>query len=94
MNMSSFQFQSRFFWASAILECSSIAYHVFYYDGITSILDFSDITPLFVIALVLGVSGALVRLECFKALGPMFTFTLTIQPEHRLVQHGPYAYVR
>ena len=59
-----------------------------------SIFDLSDITALYVIALALGIFGALVRMACFKALGKQFTFDLTVLPEHRLVQHGPYAYVR
>jgi len=38
--------------------------------------------------------GALLRLWCFKALGSLFTFEITINPSHRLVTTGPYARVR
>ncbi|KAI0635417.1 hypothetical protein C8Q77DRAFT_1043478, partial [Trametes polyzona] len=42
----------------------------------------------------LAVSGAMLRLECFRALGALFTFEITISPTHTLVTEGPYAYVR
>ncbi|KAI0265799.1 hypothetical protein BC834DRAFT_955012 [Gloeopeniophorella convolvens] len=50
------------------------------------------------LAFVLGcaataASGAL-RLACYRALGALFTFELTLRPDHRLVTHGPYAAVR
>lgn len=32
--------------------------------------------------------------RCFKSLGSLFTFEITIRPEHELVTHGPYAWVR
>ncbi|EJF61557.1 hypothetical protein DICSQDRAFT_19069, partial [Dichomitus squalens LYAD-421 SS1] len=43
-------------------------------------------------ALALG--GAQLRLACFRALGALFTFELTISPTHTLVTAGPYAHVR
>jgi protein-S-isoprenylcysteine O-methyltransferase Ste14 len=33
-------------------------------------------------------------LRCFNSLGPFFTFEITIRPKHRLITHGPYAWVR
>ncbi|KIP06869.1 hypothetical protein PHLGIDRAFT_13625 [Phlebiopsis gigantea 11061_1 CR5-6] len=38
--------------------------------------------------------GSLLRLTCFRRLGNLFTFDLTIFPTHNLVKSGPYAYVR
>ncbi|KAF8526943.1 hypothetical protein BU17DRAFT_39924 [Hysterangium stoloniferum] len=38
-------------------------------------------------------SGAL-RVWCFKTLGVLFTFEVTLKPSHKLVTSGPYAYVR
>lgn len=38
--------------------------------------------------------GSVIRLVCFRTLGPLFTFELTISPAHSLVTHGPYAIVR
>ncbi|KAI0764662.1 hypothetical protein C8Q74DRAFT_1173734, partial [Fomes fomentarius] len=42
----------------------------------------------------LTAAGALLRLACFRALGALFTFELTIHPAHTLVTSGPYAHVR
>ncbi|KAI0325576.1 ICMT-domain-containing protein, partial [Cubamyces sp. BRFM 1775] len=42
----------------------------------------------------LALLGAALRVACFRALGPLFTFELTISPTHRLVTDGPYAWVR
>ncbi len=43
--------------------------------------------------LATAASGAL-RLACYKTLGKLFTFELTLRSDHRLVTGGPYAYVR
>ncbi|KAJ6592663.1 hypothetical protein B0H19DRAFT_1215350 [Mycena capillaripes] len=51
-------------------------------------------TPLFVVGVIAVVLGASIRLSCFHALGELFTFDLTIHPQHRLVTSGLYAYVR
>jgi len=50
------------------------------------------------VAFVLGclataASGAL-RLACYKAMGSLFTFELTLRTDHRLVTGGPYSFVR
>ncbi|KAI0084952.1 hypothetical protein BDY19DRAFT_878278, partial [Irpex rosettiformis] len=41
-----------------------------------------------------AILGNLLRQRCFKELGPLFTFEVTIQPDHKLITTGPYAYVR
>lgn len=51
-------------------------------------------TPTTVIGASLVVFGSLLRLTCFRTLGQLFTFDLTILPKHILVTSGPYAYVR
>lgn len=53
-----------------------------------------QVTPSFIIGVVAVVLGSYLRLDCFKALGQMFTFDLTIHPEHTLVTNRFYAYVR
>ncbi|KAJ3833904.1 hypothetical protein F5878DRAFT_382524 [Lentinula raphanica] len=53
-----------------------------------------SISPLFLIGIVAVVLGSYIRLNCFKALGKMFTFDLTVHPEHRLVTTSFYGYVR
>ncbi|KAJ3912116.1 hypothetical protein F5877DRAFT_54503 [Lentinula edodes] len=52
------------------------------------------ISPFFVIGIVAVVLGSYIRLDCFKTLGKLFTFDLTVHPEHRLVTSSFYAYVR
>lgn len=52
------------------------------------------VTPASVAGLVLVAFGSLVRLTCFRRLGTLFTFDLTILPTHNLITNGPYAWVR
>ncbi|EGN93919.1 hypothetical protein SERLA73DRAFT_189043 [Serpula lacrymans var. lacrymans S7.3] len=54
----------------------------------------SSITPLFMIGVLVSLSGVLIRLRCFRELGHLFTFDLTFHPEHKLVTSGFYRYVR
>jgi protein-S-isoprenylcysteine O-methyltransferase Ste14 len=51
-------------------------------------------TPLFAIGILAVALGAYIRLDCFKALGHLFTFDLTVHPDHRLVTERFYTYVR
>jgi protein-S-isoprenylcysteine O-methyltransferase Ste14 len=51
-------------------------------------------TPLFTIGVLAVLLGTYIRLDCFKALGTLFTFDLTILPEHKLITSRFYAYVR
>jgi protein-S-isoprenylcysteine O-methyltransferase Ste14 len=44
--------------------------------------------------LLLCVAGIIVRLLALKALGKQFSAYVTLQPDHRLVQHGIYAIIR
>jgi len=39
-------------------------------------------------------TGVLVRRSCYKALGRMFTFEISLRDNHRLVTSGPYSFVR
>lgn len=52
------------------------------------------LTPFFVIGVLAVILGTYIRLDCFRTLGQMFTFDLTIHPEHKLVTSRFYAYVR
>ena len=38
--------------------------------------------------------GGLIRLECYRQLGTMFTFEMSIRKDHMLVTSGPYGIVR
>ncbi|KAF8815061.1 hypothetical protein BYT27DRAFT_7080969 [Phlegmacium glaucopus] len=52
------------------------------------------LTPSFIIGVIAVILGTYIRLDCFKTLGHLFTFDLTIHPEHKLVTSRFYAYVR
>ncbi|EIN09243.1 hypothetical protein PUNSTDRAFT_67471, partial [Punctularia strigosozonata HHB-11173 SS5] len=43
---------------------------------------------------MLMILSAALRVACFRALGRLFTFEVTIRPSHRLKTHGPYSIVR
>lgn len=51
-------------------------------------------TPVFILGVVISIIGSYIRLDCFQALGQMFTFDLTVHPEHSLITNRLYAYVR
>ncbi|TFY77564.1 hypothetical protein EWM64_g6444 [Hericium alpestre] len=74
-----------------------------YAGDITSILSGSPSTaakaithlhPAFLVGIAFQVIGAFIRLSCYRALGQLFTFELTIRDQHKLVTHGPYSIVR
>ncbi|KIJ59648.1 hypothetical protein HYDPIDRAFT_140433 [Hydnomerulius pinastri MD-312] len=52
------------------------------------------LTPIFVLGVILSALGMFIRVRCFQELGQLFTFDLTILPEHKLVTSGFYQYVR
>jgi len=52
-------------------------------------------TPLLsIIGAFMVTVGGLIRLECYRRLGRMFTFEMSIRKEHILVTSGPYGVVR
>ncbi|KAI0726811.1 hypothetical protein C8Q72DRAFT_782944 [Fomitopsis betulina] len=61
------------------------------YAGLPPILVAS---PVLILGALATLFGALIRVACFRALGPLFTFELSITPSHSLVTTGPYAWVR
>jgi len=46
------------------------------------------------IGMVFVISGGLLRVQCYHALGRYFTFEVTIRKGHQLVTTGPYSIVR
>jgi len=51
-------------------------------------------TPLFFLGTFLTVLGGYIRYKCYKEMGRMFTFEMSIRRDHRLVTSGPYSIVR
>lgn len=54
----------------------------------------SQLTIPFVLGALLVISGGIIRVKCYRALGPYFTFAQCIRKDHQLVTTGPYAVVR
>ena len=51
-------------------------------------------TPLFFLGTLLTALGGYIRYMCYKEMGTMFTFEMSIRREHRLITSGPYGIVR
>ncbi|KAF8512157.1 hypothetical protein BU17DRAFT_54183 [Hysterangium stoloniferum] len=56
--------------------------------------EFTTIQAMFIAGVTLMSIGGLIRIWCYKALGTLFTYEITIRPSHKLVTWGPYAYLR
>jgi protein-S-isoprenylcysteine O-methyltransferase Ste14 len=52
------------------------------------------VTPVFLLGVMMAALGMFIRVRCFHELGHLFTFDLTMYPEHKLVTSGFYKYVR
>ena len=52
------------------------------------------ITPIFLVGWFFAIFGGIIRLACYRTLGNLFTFELSIRKNHRLITSGPYAVVR
>jgi protein-S-isoprenylcysteine O-methyltransferase Ste14 len=52
------------------------------------------ITPTYLVGWCLNISGALIRLWCYRLLGQLFTFELSIRKDHSLITSGIYSVVR
>ncbi|KAE9398752.1 hypothetical protein BT96DRAFT_720202 [Gymnopus androsaceus JB14] len=52
------------------------------------------ITPIFLVGFLLTLCGGYVRWSCYRALGPLFTFEVSIREQHKLITTGPYSIVR
>lgn len=52
------------------------------------------VTPVFIIGVLTACLGTYIHLDCFHTLGQLFTFDLTILPEHKLITRRFYGYVR
>ncbi|KAF9264265.1 hypothetical protein L218DRAFT_901163, partial [Marasmius fiardii PR-910] len=62
-------------------------------DGKRSI-DFVHASPLCIMGAMLAVLGGMIRHLCYRELGSLFTFEMSIKRGHRLVTTGPYSLAR
>lgn len=53
-----------------------------------------DINLWFLVGTGLVIAGGVFRWYCYRTLGAMFTFEMTIEEGHELVTSGPYGVVR
>ncbi|KAJ6593797.1 hypothetical protein B0H19DRAFT_916784 [Mycena capillaripes] len=91
-------------WIVALLEVAVIAASHFadwpYSQKIISLLVRNDnvdriyVSPLFIFGISLTLLGAAIRYSCYRELGHLFTFEISIRDDHKLVQTGPYHAVR
>ncbi|OAX34910.1 hypothetical protein K503DRAFT_411247 [Rhizopogon vinicolor AM-OR11-026] len=56
--------------------------------------DLTVSTPALIAGSCLTVIGCAIRTQCFRTLGRLFTFELSIRQGHKLVTSGPYSIVR
>lgn len=54
----------------------------------------SRLTVPFILGASFVISGGIIRAQCYRTLGPFFTFVQCIRKDHKLVTTGPYAVVR
>lgn len=52
------------------------------------------LTPLFLFGWFLNALGTVLRYHCYRIMGELFAFELSIRKDHSLITSGPYAYVR
>lgn len=93
------------FWAGGICESAVVLAHNFPHppltDRILSALLMPGhyaaslrITPTFLLGTLLTALGAYLRHRCYKTLGRLFTYELSVRKGHKLVTEGPYSFVR
>ncbi|RDB16674.1 Delta(14)-sterol reductase [Hypsizygus marmoreus] len=51
-------------------------------------------SPMFILGTFLAGFGGFIRYQCYRELGRLFTFEMSIRKDHRLVTSGPYSMVR
>src|SRR6266511_1437639 len=91
-------------WAFALAEMSVIIASKFPDCGIsrrilstlvvTGSANSIQMTKWFLIGTFMTAFGGYIRWSCYRALGRLFTFEMSIRDEHELVTQGPYAWVR
>ncbi|KAF9238462.1 hypothetical protein BU15DRAFT_62440 [Melanogaster broomeanus] len=76
------------------LSQSIIKHLVHNSDPQRALAQISSLNPAFLAGSILNIAGGLLRIHCYRVLGRMFTFELSIRKDHKLVTSGPYSVVR
>ncbi|KAF8890123.1 hypothetical protein BD779DRAFT_1438753 [Infundibulicybe gibba] len=80
------------FWVLGIAEVISLAVPQLNIPYLTSTN--IHLTSLSVLGFLCACGGALIRYQCYRALGKFFTFERSLKRDHSLVTSGPYGIVR
>ncbi|CCM06217.1 uncharacterized protein FIBRA_08462 [Fibroporia radiculosa] len=62
--------------------------------GPASLADRIELSPMFFAGCTVSTICTLIRYRCYRELGRLFTYEMSIQSEHKLVTQGPYSVVR
>ncbi|KIJ04695.1 hypothetical protein PAXINDRAFT_32600, partial [Paxillus involutus ATCC 200175] len=63
-------------------------------DPQRALTQIGSLSPTFIAGSLLSIMGGLLRTHCYRTLGKMFTFELSIRKEHKLITSGVYGIVR
>jgi protein-S-isoprenylcysteine O-methyltransferase Ste14 len=84
--------------ACLVSESSSSFYFFSYFTSESPLQLRPHLVPALPVAFVIGslatAASGLLRRACYKTLGSLFTFEVTLREGHRLVTRGPYSFVR
>ncbi|KZT04530.1 uncharacterized protein LAESUDRAFT_761090 [Laetiporus sulphureus 93-53] len=62
--------------------------------GSISLVNRIGLSPMFLAGCGCGVVGGFIRYQCYRTLGRLFTYEISIRDNHQLITTGPYAWVR
>lgn len=83
-----------FIHSQSFIEPDTIVSHFCPYPSSPLRDNLTKISPSFTFGFVALVWGSSIRLWCFRTLGSLFTYEISIQANHELVVSGPYSVVR
>ncbi|KAF7978674.1 hypothetical protein HWV62_45210 [Athelia sp. TMB] len=89
-----------FYMTLTLVECAAILRAIAPNSTLASLVStgvpalHSKPTLIFLLGWALATTGAALRAVCYRAMGRLFTFELSIRKNHALITHGPYAWVR
>lgn len=80
-----------------ILACSGILSKIPYLGNVLAprpALHHMNASPTLIVGTFLCIVGCVIRVAAYSALGQFFTFELALKDGHKLITHGPFAFVR
>jgi protein-S-isoprenylcysteine O-methyltransferase Ste14 len=99
--MSGPKFGKFMLWITTLYEVLYLGLQAFFpslistlFPQIPMLINPLPLTPITVLGYIFMIVSGLGRIWCYKTLGKLFTFEITIRNSHKLIKTGPYAYVR